>query len=362
MSYNRVAAEGRWTRRRAEEWYGGLPWPVGCNYIPATAVNQLEMWQGDSFDEETMDRELSWAEGLGLNLLRVFLHDLAWMDDAAGFKARVGKFLAIAAGHGMRVMPVLFDDCWNDGPSPGPQPAPIPGVHNSRWVQSPGSKAVRDPRTWTRLEAYVRDMVGAFAADDRILLWDLYNEPGNGFLPALSLPQPAKALRLARGALGQLLLPSPTLPLLRRTFEWARAARPRQPLTAGLWFAHPFLTRFLLAESDVISFHNYGNARSLESEIRRLKSLGRPVLCTEYMARTKGSLFATHLPIFRREKVGCMNWGLVSGRTQTIWPWDARGEGEEPEVWYHDILRRDGSPYDPVEAEIIRKHTAATGR
>jgi hypothetical protein len=237
----------------------------------------------------------------------------------------------------------------------------VPGVHNSGWVQSPGSKAVRDPRTWNRLEAYVRDVVGAFAADDRVLLWDIYNEPGNRFLTDLSLPQPAKAFRLAAGALRQLFLPAPSLPLLRRSFEWARAARPRQPLTAGLWFAHPALTRFLLSECDVISFHNYGNAASLESEIRRLKSHGRPVLCTEYMARTKGSLFATHLPIFQRENVGCMSWGLVSGKTQTIWSWETRGDGAEPEVWYHDILRQDGSPYDPEEVRIIRRHTGKAG-
>jgi len=348
----------RWSDGQANEWYARQPWPVGCNYIPATAVNQLEMWQRESFDEETIGRELAWAEGLGFNTLRVFLHDLAWLDDAEGFKARMGRFLDAAARHGLRVIPVLFDDCWNGNPAIGPQPAPVPGVHNSRWVQSPGWRVVRDPVAWNRLEAYVRDVVGAFAADDRVLLWDLYNEPGNRLLHQLSLPQPSKALHLAAGAVRHLLLPSPSLPLLRRTFAWARAARPRQPLSAGLWSVHPALTRILLAESDVITFHDYGDARGLEKRIRRLKALGRPVLCTEYMARTKGSRFETHLPVFRREKVGCMNWGLVSGRTQTIWTWRSRGTGGEPEVWYHDILRPDGSPYDPAEVEVIRRHTA----
>lgn len=354
--------EGRWSRERAAAWYAGIPWPVGCNYVPATAVNQLEMWQRETFDEETIDRELSRAEGLGFNVLRVFLHDLAWLDDAEGFKSRLGRFLAAAARHGMRAMPVLFDDCWHADPAAGPQPRPVPGVHNSRWLQSPGRRAVRDRLSWNRLEAYVRDVVGAFAADDRVLLWDLYNEPDNGFLPLLSLPQPGKSFRLAGAVLRHALLPSRCLPLLRRVFSWARAARPRQPLTAGLWsLMKPSVARFLLAECDVVSFHNYGDARSLEAEIRRLTARGRPVLCTEYMARTAGSLFETHLPVFQREKVACMSWGLVAGKTQTIWSWKDRGSAGEPEVWYHDIFRRDGSPFDPEEVELIRRHTGKTG-
>ena len=323
----------RWTIEKANEWYEGLPWLVGCNFITSTAINQLEMWQPDTFDPETISRELKWAADIGFNIVRVYLHNLLWQSDKAGFEARINKFLDIADRNQIRTIFVLFDDCWNDDPKPGKQPAPIPGVHNSGWVRSPGTELLMDSSNWSVLEDYVQGVISAFALDERILIWDLYNEPGNNEYHERSLP------------------------LLQSTMTWAREANPSQPLTVGLWYENKLLNDFQLSTSDVITFHNYHPEDDLIKQIKLLKAYGRPVICTEYMARTRGSLFEKCLPIFKKESVGCLNWGLVSGKTQTIYPWGSPGGSAEPELWFHDIFHSDGTPYRSEEVDFIREIT-----
>jgi hypothetical protein len=323
----------RWSQEKANAWYAKQPWLVGCNFIPSSAINQLEMWQADTFDPKTIDRELGWAADMGFNTMRVFLHDLAWEADAVGFKKRIDAYLEIATKHKIRTLFVLFDDCWNQHPKVGKQPDPIPGVHNSGWVQSPGTACVTDSKTWPRLEKYVKAMLSLFGKDRRILMWDLYNEPGNNGLNEKSLP------------------------LVEAVFRWAREARPQQPLTVGVWYDNRKLNHFQLEFSDVITFHNYNKADELRRQIQDLKKLGRPVICTEYMARTVGSKFQTHLPVFKEEKVGCYNWGFVSGKTQTIFPWGSKQGSPEPKLWFHDILCRDGTPFDKAEVAAIKKLT-----
>ena len=336
-----MSTPSRWSVEKANAWYDRLPWLVGCNFIPSTAINQLEMWQAETFDPVTIDRELGWAAGIGFNTVRTYLHDLAWQVDPLGFKQRIDRFLEIAAGHSIRPIVVFFDDCWNCDPRIGPQPAPKPGVHNSGWVQSPGNDVLHQgPAAWDRLENYVKEILCAFADDERILLWDLYNEPGNGGNEDKSLP------------------------LLEAVFEWARAVNPIQPLSAGIWFENQLLNDFQLAASDVITFHHYWPAESLDRQIAALKVHGRPLICTEWMARSCGSLISTNLPVFAREKIGCLNWGLVAGKTNTIYPWQdlpgistsvTRFTEAEPELWFHDLFRADGSPYDRDEVELFRK-------
>ena len=334
---------------------------MGCNFLPSSAVNQIEMWQAGSFDPACIDRELGWAAGLGFDTVRVFLHDLAWRADPTGFGARLDRFLEIAARHGIRPLLVFFDDCWYE-PEAGAQPGPRPGVHNSRWARSPGRRAVDDRREWERLEAYLRDVVRRHAEDERVLGWDVYNEVTNGFLPILGRPQPWRAVGLVGAALRRRLGSSRSIALLREAFGWIRACRPAQPLTAGLWFPDRKLNALLVELSDIVSFHHYRSAASLERQIAALRRHRRPLLCTEYMARTEGSLFETHLPVFRREKIGCYSWGLVDGRSQTKFSWRDRPGGPEPEPWFHDILRADGTPYRAAEAAFIRAATGTSRR
>ena len=324
----------RWTSEQAAEWYREQGWLVGANFIPSTAVNQLEMWQAETYDTSTIDRELGFAEGAGMNVMRVFLHDLAWQADSAGFKSRVGRFLGIAAKHRIRILFVIFDDCWYPDAAIGKQPAPKPGVHNSGWVRSPNAATHNDPGRWGYLERYVKDIISTFGRDGRVFMWDLYNEPGNSGYNERSLP------------------------LLKEVFRWARAASPTQPLTSGLWYDHKELNAFQISNSDVITFHNYSDTTSLKQEILNLQKLGRPIVCTEYMARTRHSTFQTHLPIFKHYDVGAINWGLVSGKTNTIYEWDKPvPDGSEPMIWFHDVFRKNGNPYRPEEVKFIREIT-----
>ena len=335
----------RWSTEKANEWYARQPWLIGCNFIPSNAVNQLEMWQVETFDPATIDRELGCAGEVGFNTVRTYLHDLVWEADANGFKQRIDCFLDITSRHGIRPILVIFDDCWNSDPKIGPQPTPRPGIHNSGWVQSPGLDVVnRGASAWGRLENYVTDILCSFADDERILLWDLYNEPGNSDNGEKSLP------------------------LVEAVFEWARAVNPSQPLSAGVWFDNKQLNNFQLAASDIITFHNYSEAENLERQIVELKKHGRPLICTEWMARTCGSLVDTNLPVFAQEKVGCLNWGLVAGKTNTIYQWQTipgllnpvtrfTDQSSEPEVWFHDLFFADGTPYDEEEIELFKQYT-----
>jgi aldose 1-epimerase len=323
----------RWTAEQANQWYAKEGWRVGCNFIPSTAINQLEMWQQQTFDPQTIDREMGWAQDIGMSAMRIFLHDLAYQADPAGMKQRMNTVLSIADKHGIKVAFVIFDDCWNDTPRIGKQPAPIPGVHNSGWMQSPGKEVVNNPSEWPRLEAYVKDILKTFGQDDRILLWDLYNEPGNS----------------DEG--------NKTIPLLKKVYQWAREAKPSQPLSTGLWsFGRKKITAVERMNSDVITFHNYGDSIHLAKRIHSLKKYDRPLICTEWMARTNNSLCQTHLPVFKRENVSCFIWGLVAGKTNTIYPWGSKTSTEPPKVWFHDLFRADGTPYKTDEINTFKRN------
>jgi Cellulase (glycosyl hydrolase family 5) len=351
------AQPARWTEQRASDWYAHQPWLIGSNYIPANAINELEMWQPESFDPQRVDLELGWAQSLGFNVMRVFLHDLLWQQDAAGFQKRLDTFLAIADKHHIRILFVLFDSCWDPSPQLGKQHDPKPGVHNSGWVQSPGAKALADPAQYPRLEAYVKGVVGAFANDPRILGWDVWNEPDNDNQGSYHAGEPANKTDLV-------------LALLPKVFAWAREAGASQPLTSGVWkgnWSSPGklspMEKIQLEQSDVISFHNYAPPKNFEKHVRWLQAWRRPLICTEYMARPTGSTFAAILPIAKKEKVAAINWGFVAGKTQTYLPWDSWKKpytDRQPKIWFHDIFHADGTPYLLSEVDFIRSLTGVS--
>ncbi|MCL6712516.1 cellulase family glycosylhydrolase [Pseudomonas sp. R2.Fl] len=351
-----TAADGeRWSPAEAKTWYEQQPWLVGANYTTSNAINQLEMFQAESFDPVAIDRELGWArEKFGMNTMRVYLHDLLWKQDQKGFLKRLDQFLAIAAKHGIRPMLVLFDSCWDPDPVLGAQHRPIPGVHNSGWVQSPGRHELVDPANDAHFRAYVQGVVGAFANDKRVLAWDLWNEPdnpgGGNYMD--------KQLDREQARIGE---------LLPKVFEWARAKKPIQPLTSGVWIGDDWspgakslnaIQRTQLEQSDVITFHNYEQPEAFEARVAQLRGYDRPLICTEWLARGNGSNVDTILPIARRENIGMINWGFVDGAIQTRFPWDSWQRPytmQEPTLWFHDLLKADGTPYRAREAELFRK-------
>ncbi len=339
-----------WPPAKAQEWQEKLPWLVGSNFIPSTAINQLEMFLADTFDPATIDRELGWAESLGFTSMRVFLHHLLWEQDSKGFLERLDKFLAIADTHHIGIMFVLFDSCWDPFPKLGPQREPKPHLHNSGWMQTPGAEVLKDPSKHAALEAYVVGVVGRFAKDQRVQVWDVWNEPDNMNKPAYVALEPPNKVDLV-------------LPLLAKAFAWTRKANPSQPLTSGVWignWADPAklsaMERLQLESSDVISFHSYSSLENLKVCVQNLKRYNRPILCTEYMARPAGSTFAPHLAYMKGQGVAAYNWGFVAGKSQTIYPWDTwtKTYAAEPPVWFHDIFRKDGTPFDAKEVEYIK--------
>lgn len=347
-------ARPRWTEAQAKAWYAEQPWLVGANYTPASAINQLEMWQAATWDPKRIDYELGLAHGIGMNTMRVFLHDQLWAQDPEGFRKRIDAFLTMAKAHGIRPLFVLFDSCWDPDPRLGPQHPPIPGVHNSGWVQGPGMAGLRDRAGWPRYRSYVQGVIGAFKDDPRILGWDVWNEPDNG-------------ADQYKGQEGKEPL---VRALLAQVFDWARAADPSQPLTSGVWQGEDWtpggrtspMEKLQLSQSDVISFHDYSWPETFERRVRQLLPYNRPILCTEYMARGNGSTFDGSLPIGKRYNVAMMNWGFVDGKTQTRLPWDSWKKPyvlEEPTIWFHEVFRADGTPYRPAEVALIRSLSAA---
>ena len=356
---------GRWTAAKANTWYANEPFLVGSNYAPANAINELEMFQADSFDPAIIDKELAMAESIGMNTMRVFLHDLLWQDPT-GFTKRLDQFLTICAKHKIRPMLVLFDSCWDPYPKLGKQHEPTPGFHNSGWVQSPGAASLADVSQYPRLEAYVKGVISAFKNDKRILAWDIWNEPdntndssyGQNHTIKTELPKDRKVAIVTN--------------LLPYVFQWARAAGATQPLTSGVWiyrsaddWKNPAkwtpMEKVQFENSDIITFHQYAKAADLEKAIPALQTFGRPVICTEYMARGVNSLFQTHLPIAKKAKVGMINWGFIAGKTQTFLPWDSWQKpyvnGREPAIWFHEVFKQDGTPVDPAEVAAIKQAT-----
>lgn len=322
-----------WSPEKARQWYDQRPWLLGADFLPSSAINQLEMWQKETFDTATINRELGWAQSIGMNSMRVYLHHLAWEVDPAGFKERVDQYLDIADKRNISTLFVFFDDCWNPAYKAGKQPEPKPGIHNSGWVRDPGDLLHSDTTLFVTLEKYVKDVLQRFRDDERIVLWDLYNEPGNSGYGNKSMP------------------------LLKKVFQWAREVDPLQPLSVGVWNKElTDLGKYQLENSDVITYHNYMDKQTHQQWIDSLQAFGRPLICTEYMARTRNSLFKDILPLLREENVGAYNWGLVSGKSNTIYAWDTpMPDGREPKVWFHDIFRKDGTPFDVAEVKLIEE-------
>jgi hypothetical protein len=325
----------QWTIEKALQWQVETGWLRGSNFNPSTAINQLETWQVESFDTATINRELGLAQGIGMNVMRVFLHHLAWQIDQEGFKKRINNYLSIADKHGIKTMFVFFDDCWNPTYHAGKQPDPKPGVHNSGWVRDPGDLLYTDTALIKILEIYVKDILTTFKDDKRIVAWDLYNEPGNSGYGNKSLP------------------------LLKKVFEWGWEVRPSQPLTSAVWnVSLTDLNKFQLDNSDIITYHNYDSPVKHQTAIDTLKKFLRPLVCSEYMARRNNSLFTNIMPLLKANNIGAINWGLVAGKSNTKYAWDEPiPDGSEPKLWFHEIFRSDGTPYKQEEVDLIKSLT-----
>ena len=349
----------RWSEERAWEWQQENGWMVGTNFNPSTSINQLEFWQEDTYDPKTIERELEWSAELGMNLHRVYLHNLLWDQDSLGFLKRVENYLEIADSKDIKTLFVLLDDCWHPAPKLGKQPDPIPFVHNSQWVQAPGAFILGDSLRHVEVKNYIKGVITHFADDKRVVGWDLYNEPGNG------APRQKGHNEFEIKENKDIY----TLSLLNKSFKWAREVNPSQPITTSVWKGSGVdkdwskldslsdLSRFALSNSDVISFHTYENIEEMRLRIDQLEKFNRPILCTEYLARGQGSTFQAMLPLLKEKQISAINWGFVAGKTNTAFPWSSWDEEFDslPKIWHHDIYLPDKTPYDQKEIDFLKK-------
>lgn len=327
---------GVWTTERAWAWYKSKPWIVGWNYTPSTCVNYIEWWQDETHvSDSSIHRELGLGEQLGYNSVIVYLPYIVWVKDSAYLKNRFSRFLAIAESHHISVSPTFFDDVGfkTSDPVLGDQGEPVAGQLMSQWTANPGPTLAVSTAERPRFKRYVQDFIRTFGQDDRILMWNLYNEPGNSGM----------GIR--------------TFPLVELAFQWCREIGPKQPLTASEWgnYVNPWPYDL----SDICTFHGYTNNGGLVSDITKLRCTQRPVLSTEWLARKQGSNILTDLPLFKRQGVGCFSWGLINGRMQCQYPWSNPVNGSvDPSGWFHDILYNNGKPYRAEEVDAIRKNHA----
>lgn len=351
----------RWTKEQAWEWYLKQPWLRGCNFMSSDCCNRVDQWQEYGFEErmKTTERELELAASIGFNSIRLILQFEVWDQEHDGFLKRFDRYLELADRYGISSMICFGNDCtvpkkYYTPPKLGPQQVDI-GYHGGRKDSphgglsgGPGYSILDEPELAEKFYGMVHEIISRYARDSRVVVWDLFNEPGNGRRGSLSLPH------------------------MERFFEIARDIGPMQPLTTGAYDSHA-LCRGELSEietralelSDVVSFHCYGSYDHMVRTIDILKkTYGRPMLCTEWLNRITHNDVQTIYPLFYLERIGCYNWGLVAGKYQTYEPWNGlwesyeRGEAEDIDFtkWQHDLFRPSLRPYDPKEIELIEQY------
>ncbi len=347
--FNICFARERWTAEQANDWFAKQKYRAGVNYIPAYAINPIEIWSAETFDIKAIEKEFALMQSIGFNAIRVFLSDVVWFDNADLANARLAQFLDVAEKYDIGVMIVFFTHGGKDGGELGKQPEPT-GTHNSGWVKQPKMEIFLDKSKWGILENYVKSVMTRFANDKRILVWDIYNEPGN-----------IKSEHVVGGR-GKLTdeqvkwLENLGIDFIKESAKWARSCNPSQPITYGVWTNRlgKIYNETQFAESDVLSFHSYANLMSNLGRINELKKYNRPIMCTEWLARHLGSTFNPLLAFYKQNNVWSFAFGLVAGKMETWRPWPFLDKPATRGIWFHDIFKADHTPYDSTEIEYIK--------
>ena len=339
----------QWSKERAWAWYNARPWIRGCNFMPSDCANRIDMWQEYDFEKhfETAEREIALAESIGFNSVRIILEFEVWLHQHDGFLKRLDQYLAMFYRHGVTAMMVLANDC--SVPKAAWKPARFGeqtydvGYHGGRKISPHGGHdelsyhILDDPEMAEKYYEFVREIITIYAHDERVLIWNLFNEPGNNRAD-LSLPH------------------------MEKFFEIAREIDPDQPICADAYGLSRKIGRRALELSDVISFHNYSDFRANINHIELLSQHQRPMLDTEWLHRIYHNDVETMYPLLYLHKIASYNWGFVLGKYQTHEPWNGiwermeRGEEFDVTKWQHDLFRPSLRPYDPREIELIKSY------
>ena len=348
----------RWSKEKAWEWYNSHPWIRGCNYMSADCVNRVDQWQGLHFEErlKTTEEELKLMADLGFNSVRIILEYVVWQKEHDSFLQRLERYISLLDKYGISPMIVLANDCmppktelWKM-PDIGEQHYDI-GYHGGKKHSQHGRHNAPAPHFYldneeTREDYFkmVREIVSIYKNDNRILMWDVFNEPGNSRRSGI------------------------TLPILKKMFETVREINPSQPVTAGAWCCNSNYEFdmpedvFCLENSDIITYHNYSRYDEHVRVIKYLKKFDRPIINTEWLARCTGNTVFDNFPLFYLENIGCFNWGFVAGKYQTFEPYEAHWQWYNDDnrapidftKWFHDLYRPSHRPYDPHEIDTIK--------
>ena len=347
----------RWSEERIWKWYKARPWMRGCNYMSADCANRVDQWQELGFEErfKTTEEELRLMQQTGFNTVRLILEYVVWKEEHDGFLERFDRYLSLCARYGISCMIVLANDCMP--PKTERWKLPSVGEQMYDWGYHGGKKHSQHsnmhtgpaPHFYLDEEAtredyfkMVREIVTRYKDDERVCVWDVYNEPGNSRRESVTAPN------------------------LIRMFEIVRECEPSQPLTAGLYrWSYPFseIEEICIANSDLISYHFYGDFCSHIAYLKHVKALGRPVINTEWLGRCLHNDVFDNFPMFYLEDIGCYTWGFVAGKYQTYEPWEGTWQQYESGAardvdftkWFHDLYRPNHRPYDPKEIELIKK-------
>ncbi len=348
-----------WSMEKAWAWYDAHPWLRGCNFMGSDCANRIDQWQELGFEQrlETADRELKLAAETGFNTIRIIPEFIVWDQDHDGFMERFDRYLSTAWKYGISSMVVFGNDCMppkNEFWKPlklGEQTYDW-GYHGGRkhsqhsQFAGMGYHLLDEPEIAQRHYEWVREIMTAYKNDERIVMWDIYNEVGN------SKREQA------------------TVPHLKKFFEIARQINPIQPLTCCTWRCPadpekeiPEIERMAIENSDIVSYHNYGTYQTNIRIIKRLQQYGRPIVNTEWLGRCLHNTVQEMFPLFYLEKIGCYNWGFVAGKYQTYEPWNSTWQAfdKNPDMdvdftkWFHDLYRPNLRPYDPKEIDIIKR-------
>ena len=352
----------RWSKEKAWEWYNSRPWIRGCNYMGSDCANRIDQWQEYGFEEKlkTADREFALMEKIGYNSIRIIIEYEVWDRQHDGFMDRLDRYIETAWRHGITSMIVLSNEC--SVRTPTFQPA-VFGEQFWEWGFHGGKEwktwyahgtdtrynLLDDPEVVPHYYDMVREIMTKYARDERVIAWNVMNEPGNGRA-------------------------SKSLPHLKKFFEIGREIDPIQPLMADVWRgmkncrATTEIEQYALEKSDVISFHSYTSYDDNIRLIYQLKKIGRPAINTEWLHRFYQKLEEI-FPLYFLERIGCYQWGLVQGKYQTYEYSQATWQKYERDgyeavkhidftKWCHDLYRFGGRfPYDPKEIEVIKKYT-----
>ena len=289
--------------------YPDYGWLRGLGIVPSWGANIVEAWQ--LYDGARFREEVALARTIHCNCIRLWIDFAAWKTDPAKITERFLDAVAGVAENGMKVMPCLYNH-WHD-----------------KKLDYGGTPLAGD---WTPQFDYIKAVVTPLVNDDRVMIWELCNEPGstdNGTLEFKWMSQIAAAVR---------------------------GCGTKQPVTIGTMRGKNITTFAPLM--DVLNGHPYAhNRKALEVIIAGYsaiqKEVGKPFMVNEAIPGALDDLVRAEAVRFHAEMLsaagfGWMGWVIREGRALATRRDLPDGNGING-GGYHPFFTKDGKLRDGLE-------------